>query len=1788
MVARATAAALAASLAFARPAEVRPAASEPAWAPPAGHGAPGPAGGRAVAPAAASVAAAVRSATAAGPARFLVRLNPPPQPFAAAPIPRDRRARIAATQRLLEAGAARAAGLDTELERLARSGAVSSAERFPAFGVIAVTGDRTAVDALARAPGVAAIQADRSHRIDGTVSHRWPAGQADVGPRPGGWNLDAVAAPRAWRALGATGGGATVGVIDTGADWRHPALSPSYRGRPGGHHHHWIDLASPRGASEPVDLNGHGTHVTGLIAGRFADEAYGVAPGARWIAAQAFDADGDSSDTVLLRAAQWMLAPTRLDGTSPRPDLAPDIVNGSWGLDNSADPLFDAVVEAWRAAGILAVFAAGNADIGTVWDAVLAPGGHPLALAVGAVDARGMLWWRSRRGPGFHAGVKPDLVAPGVDVVSTWPGGGSASFDGTSMAAPHVAGAAAVLRGLDPSLTPDDLAGFLRAGARDAGPPGPDLDSGWGTLDVFAAAVLALDAGRVAGRVVDARGRSLSGAAVRAEGARAATAPWSAVTDDDGRFDVALPSGTWQLAAAAFGHAVQARRVDVRRGETLAVDFVLSAAPAAVVHGTIGSAAGGIPEHARVDVAGIAGGAAEADAAGRYSLALPAGTHALRFSADAHQAISRTLVAVPGGSAGLDVVLPVAPRILFVDADAWDEERIGPYIRRALDDGGYPHAAWTVDRLAAAPTAADLAAFDVVVWSHGYNSPGRLDLLRGDSAVTDALATFVTQGGRLLLTGQDVGAFDAATPRRTGLAPAFYRRILGAALVRDVAGSELRALGVGPLEGLSLGLAWPGGAEKGRRGVLPDAVLPAPEAEPGTVQPILMFPDGQIAGLATADANGRRIYLAFGPESAGGRVALARMFDRLIGWLEPPSVSLVAPASVGPGDAFRLELTARAGRSAAAVTGGILPPPGIVLEPDGDWAPGSGGALSWSGPLAAGEVRRWSIAARLDGHRRGATRLPITATLEANAYRATATAVVQPRAPALAASRLALAPARRPIGGPVSVTLRLDNVGPVAADGASAWLALPDGLTPISNTLAASGGDVWWDGDALRRAGWSGGLRPGMPVTVTLAGRIADRRGVTHVVTATLRDGIDQVITRTGAILVGGPDLGATHFADPPAIASAGVPLSATLRLINVGPVEARATASIPLPDGITVDAGGGASTAADAFVWTGTVEPGATRDVTVRLWVAGDAAPGPRVLTATIADGWSPPHSVTAVPWTVEVRRAVLDGSRIVLWPATPRSGGVLSATLLVGNHGNAAADVELVDSLSPALTPLVDAVRASGGTVEVQPGTVRWRVQVPPISGTEYRPRLGGPAASPVPGHPLPPVDPATGTRGPVELGLAFPFYRQVYTQAWVTDGLVSFVAVDPSGPDLPPVPSIAARLRPGDSPPPRSPAPTIRRDGDRTVFMWPDAAGNPNASTTLELRPEGRVAFGYGPEADLAGTLVGLRAPDGHMLEVPDHVTLAGYTTELDPPGAWAWLNIPARVGHTLDANRAVGHVVRLLTGDTARSFGASTIANRLVLDAGIARTPSHATAGSTVRYTVSLRALGVVDARDAEVEVDVPDGAAFEPSPPGSDWNVDAVSRSARWRGGVPIGMPRLISWSLRLRPDLPVGARIVTHAAVRTRSGSVPPVDLWNVARLEATDLSSSTIRAIPVVARTGAVVTFELRAVNSGRRAADVEVVDALPDGLTFVDGSAESSSGPAPQWDPASRSLRWEGPLAAGGASVVRFEARFSGRERVVNAMRVADAEGTAFAAWAEVVAERARTYLPLVENGD
>ena len=136
----------------------------------------------------------------------------------------------------------------------------------------------------------------------------------------------------------------TVASIDTGVDYSHPALAGKYRGRHADgsvdNDYNWFDPSHVCSTAAPCDNVGHGTHTMGtMVGGQIPDGAdqIGVAPGATWIAAKGC-ASSSCSRAALLAAGQWIVAPTDLSGRNPRPDLAPDVVNNSWG-SGALDPL---------------------------------------------------------------------------------------------------------------------------------------------------------------------------------------------------------------------------------------------------------------------------------------------------------------------------------------------------------------------------------------------------------------------------------------------------------------------------------------------------------------------------------------------------------------------------------------------------------------------------------------------------------------------------------------------------------------------------------------------------------------------------------------------------------------------------------------------------------------------------------------------------------------------------------------------------------------------------------------------------------------------------------------------------------------------------------------------------------------------------------------------------------------------------------------------------------------------------------------------------------------------------------------------------------------------------------------------------------------------------------------------------------------------------------------------------------------------------------------------------------
>lgn len=330
------------------------------------------------------------------------------------------------------------------------------------------------------------------------------------------WGVARIGAPEVW-SMGYTGQGTVIGGADTGYQWDHPALKAQYRGWDGtaaNHEYNWHDAVhADNGPANrcginlpaPCDDYNHGTHTMGIMVGDDGGtNRTGVAPGARWIGCRCME-DGYGTVAMYLECLEWFLCPTGLDGQNPDPAKAPAVVNNSWectAAEGCTDPgvLLEAV-QNLRAAGIVVVSGAGNS--GSACETV----GQPLAIydeafTAGATGPDDAIASFSSRGPVTVDGsnrLKPDLTAPGVSIRSSLFDGGYGFMSGTSMAAPHVAGAVALLISANPDLD-GDVEWIENLLTRNAWPlpstqtcggiPAdtvPNAVFGWGRLDVPAA-----------------------------------------------------------------------------------------------------------------------------------------------------------------------------------------------------------------------------------------------------------------------------------------------------------------------------------------------------------------------------------------------------------------------------------------------------------------------------------------------------------------------------------------------------------------------------------------------------------------------------------------------------------------------------------------------------------------------------------------------------------------------------------------------------------------------------------------------------------------------------------------------------------------------------------------------------------------------------------------------------------------------------------------------------------------------------------------------------------------------------------------------------------------------------------------------------------------------------------------------------------------------------------------------------------------------------------------------------
>ncbi|RKR88824.1 subtilisin family serine protease [Micromonospora pisi] len=597
--------------------------------------------------------------TTTGSSSFVVYLRERAQLGNAAKV-RDADARASQVYQQLTGTAARTQrGLLAELtKRKARY------ESFWIANAIRVKGDKALVDAIAARPEVERIEPARTYELIEPTSSR-AAPQDAIGVA---WGLTNIGAPRVWSEYADRGEGVVIANIDSGVQFDHPALVNSYRGNLGDgtfdHNYNWFDPAGVCVEQAPCDNNGHGSHTMGTMVGDDgAGNQVGVAPGAKWMAAKGCESSS-CSDESLMAAGQWILAPTDLNGENPRPDLRPDIVNNSWGGGQN-DLWYQQTVTAWRAAGIFPTFAAGNeGELGC--NTASSPGDNPGAYAVGAYDVDNNIAEFSSRGPSLVTGEpNPNIAAPGVDIVSTLPTNGYGVISGTSMAAPHLSGAVALVWSAAPVLR-GDIAGtekLLDETATDVeslscgGTAADNNNFGEGRLDVFKAVETAPrgPATKITGTVSDAgTGAPIAGASVRVDGR-------TALTDQVGHYTLPVVTGTYPVAVEAYGFAGRSATV-VATGTTVTQDFALSARPMVTLSGKVTDGSGqGWPLYARVEVAGRPGGPVFTDpASGRYSVSVPSGgTHRLTTTAvsSGYRSVS-TEVTVANRAKTANIALP--------------------------------------------------------------------------------------------------------------------------------------------------------------------------------------------------------------------------------------------------------------------------------------------------------------------------------------------------------------------------------------------------------------------------------------------------------------------------------------------------------------------------------------------------------------------------------------------------------------------------------------------------------------------------------------------------------------------------------------------------------------------------------------------------------------------------------------------------------------------------------------------------------------------------------------------------------------------------------------------------------------------------------------------------------------------------------------------------------------------------------------------------------------------------
>jgi len=395
-------------------------------------------------------------------------------------------------------------------------------QSFYIVNMIGLQADQELINSLAALSSVRYVMEDGHFTMQHPTTDRSLSGTRGIE-----WNVSMINAPSVWN-MGYTGQGVVIGGQDTGYEWNDPVLINKYRGWNGSsanHNYNWHDAIHMNDAgnlgtnpcgynlSVPCDDHSHGTHTMGTMVGDDGlGNQVGIAPGAQWIGCRNMER-GDGTLTTYTECFQWFLAPYPIAGGAGDPSKMPHVINNSWGCppgegcNTTNFSVMEMALNNLRSAGCVIVVSAGNAGLpcGSVNDPAAIFSG---SFSVGATDNTDAIAIFSSRGPVTVDGstrLKPNISAPGVSVRSCINGNNAfASWDGTSMAGPHVAGLVALLISANPELAGEvdkiediiEQTAVPKTTAENCGSvPGttiPNNTFGYGRIDALAAVNMAL------------------------------------------------------------------------------------------------------------------------------------------------------------------------------------------------------------------------------------------------------------------------------------------------------------------------------------------------------------------------------------------------------------------------------------------------------------------------------------------------------------------------------------------------------------------------------------------------------------------------------------------------------------------------------------------------------------------------------------------------------------------------------------------------------------------------------------------------------------------------------------------------------------------------------------------------------------------------------------------------------------------------------------------------------------------------------------------------------------------------------------------------------------------------------------------------------------------------------------------------------------------------------------------------------------------------------------------------